>query len=60
MQFFDRAEPGMIAVSVSRVFTEASLAARPFLERCGFEVDYEEFVECRGAQLRRFVMHKHI
>jgi len=59
-RLYGRVESAMIAAGVSRVFTEASLAARPFFERCGFEVDYEEFTECRGAQLRRYAMHKHI
>jgi putative acetyltransferase len=59
-RLYRRAESAMLAADVSRVFTEASLAARPFFERCGFEIDHEEIVECRGAQLRRYVMHKQI
>jgi putative acetyltransferase len=59
-RLYGRVESAMIAAGVSRAFTEASLAARPFFERCGFEVDHEELVECRGAQLRRYAMHKQI
>ena len=44
----------------SRIFTHASLAARPFFEHHGFEVDAEENVECRGVYLRRFAMHKEL
>ena len=48
------------AADVTGIFTEASLAARPFFERHGFRLDAEELVECRGARLRRFRMHKQI
>ena len=43
---------------VSRIFTEASLAARIFFERIGFRVVAEETVECRGSHLRRYAMDK--
>jgi putative acetyltransferase len=48
------------AIGVSRIFTEASLAARAFFERSGFRVVAEESVECRGAYLRRYAMDKEI
>lgn len=53
-------ELALRGVAVSKIFTEASLAARPFFERCGFRVDAEELIECRGVQLRRYAMHKQI
>jgi putative acetyltransferase len=56
----DHAEAALAAAGVSRCFTEASLAARAFFERRGFQVDAEEDVECRGARLRRFLMHKRL
>jgi putative acetyltransferase len=59
-RLYRRVEAAMLAAGVSRAFTEASLAARPFFERCGFEVDCEELVEVRGAHLRRYAMHKEI
>lgn len=40
------------------VTTHASLAARAFFDRHGFQLDAEESVECRGIYLRRFAMHK--
>lgn len=43
---------------VTVLTVHASLAARPFFDRQGFVVDVEECVEVRGAQLRRFAMHK--
>jgi len=46
------------AAAIARISTHASLAARAFFERQGFKVDAEESVECRGATLQRFAMHK--
>jgi putative acetyltransferase len=48
----------LIASGVSELSTEASLVARPFFERQGFEVIEEECVERRGSLLRRFRMRK--
>lgn len=48
------------ARGVPRITTHASLAARPFFDRHGFQLDAEECVECRGAFLRRFAMHKQL
>ena len=55
-----RVESALRAAEVPRVFTHASLAARPFFDRHGFRLDGEECVECRGAYLRRFTMHKEL
>jgi len=52
------AEAELRKAPMSTVFTEASLAARPFFERHGFQVDAEEFSECRGQKLHRFRMSK--
>ena len=53
-------ESALRSVSAPRVFTHASLAARPFFDRQRFHLDAEECVECRGAYLRRFAMHKQL
>ena len=53
-------ESELRSVGCLRVFTHASLAARCFFDRNGFHVDAEESVECRGAYLRRFAMHKEL
>jgi putative acetyltransferase len=45
-------------VNLPKASTHSSLAARAFFDRQGFLVDAEENVECRGAHLRRFAMHK--
>ena len=55
---YQRVESALRAVEVPRVTTHASLAARAFFDRHGFQPDGEECVECRGAYLRRFAMHK--
>ena len=53
-----RVEAQYRAAGLPRVETHASLASRPFFEHHGFQLDAEEYVECRGASLRRFAMHK--
>lgn len=55
---YRRVESALRAGSVPAVATHASLVARPFFEHHGFQLDGEESVECRGAYLRRYVMHK--
>jgi putative acetyltransferase len=57
---YQRVESALRAVNVQRVTTIASLAARPFFDRQGFQLDGEECVECRGLFLRRFAMHKQL
>jgi len=43
---------------LSRIFTEASVTARPFFERRGFRVMREQTVLRRGTRLTNFVMRK--
>jgi putative acetyltransferase len=57
-QLYLRAESAWRSAGLSRAVTHASLAARPFFDRQGFQVDAEESVECRGEFLRRFAMRK--
>jgi putative acetyltransferase len=57
---YHRVESALRAVNTPKVTTLASLAARPFFDRHGFQLDSEECVECRGAYLRRFAMHKQL
>jgi putative acetyltransferase len=57
---YHRFESVMRAGNVAKVTAHVSLAARPFFDRQGFQVDAEECVECRGAYLRRFAMHKQL
>ena len=57
-RLYHRVESALHEVGAPKVTAHVSLAARPFFERHGFLVDAEECVECRGAYLRRFAMHK--
>lgn len=57
---YQRVEFALRTIDAPRVTTHASLVARPFFDRHGFQLDSEECVECRGAYLRRFAMHKQL
>lgn len=57
-RLYRRVESALLAAGAPRVTAHVSLAARPFFDRHGFQLDAEECVECRGAYLRRFAMHK--
>ncbi|MBV9430634.1 MAG: GNAT family N-acetyltransferase [Hyphomicrobiales bacterium] len=45
---------------LSRIFTEASITARPFFERRGFSVVARQEVSKRGQRLTNFRMEKHL
>ena len=45
---------------IGRIFTEASLTARPFFERRGFSTIARQSVEKRGQRLTNFRMEKYI
>jgi putative acetyltransferase len=57
-RLYQHIESTLMAANVATVTTHASLAAKAFFDRHGFQLDAEEIVECRGAYLRRFAMHK--
>jgi putative acetyltransferase len=57
---YGSAESAMRALGVQRVTTFASLAARPFFDRQGFQVERQELAECRGIFLQRFAMSKQL
>jgi len=59
-RLYQRVESALFAVGAPSVTAHVSLAARPFFDRHGFQLDAEECVECRGACLRRFAMHKQL
>ena len=46
------------AEGLRRIFTEASITARPFFERQGFRVVREQTVRPRGVAMTNFVMEK--
>jgi putative acetyltransferase len=51
-------ESALRALGVLKVTAHVSLAARPFFDRQGFQVEREEQAECRGIFLRRYAMYK--
>lgn len=55
---YHEAEARLRARGVDRVFTEASLVARPFFERQGFHIEAEQNVSRGGASFRRYAMIK--
>ncbi len=55
---YQHVEFALESAGVGELFTEASLAARPFFERHGFTVTEEQIVERRGVSFRRFAMRK--
>ena len=57
-RLYQSVETTLRAVGAPSVTAHVSLAARLFFDRHGFHLDAEECVECRGAYLRRFAMHK--
>ncbi len=59
-RLYQRVESALREINARRVTTHASLAARPFFDRHGFQLGAEECVECRGFYLRRFAMHKEL
>ncbi len=59
-RLYQRVESALRAIGAPGVTAHVSLAARPFFDRHGFQPDAEECVECRGAYLCRYAMHKHL
>ena len=53
-----RMEQEAEALGLGRLFTEASITARPFFVRHGFETLQEQVVEYRGCRFRNFKMAK--
>jgi putative acetyltransferase len=45
---------------IRRLFTEASITARPFFERMGFGIIHEQRVEFGGIIFQNYAMEKHI
>jgi putative acetyltransferase len=45
---------------IVRLFTEASITARPFFEHSGFSLIAEQVVVCRGVEFVNFRMDKHL
>lgn len=55
-----QAEAAARQSGLTRIFTEASITARPFFLSRGFELVAEQVVECKGQWLTNFRMHKQL
>jgi len=55
---YREAEQQLKALGAEELYTEASVMARPFFERHGFEVTGEHQSTVRGAMLLRYAMRK--
>jgi len=55
-----RVEEAACALGVHRIYTEASITARPFFLRRGFHLLRSQVVEKRGERLDNFLMEKPI
>lgn len=45
-------------LKIHRVFANVSITARPFFESKGFKLVKEQIVDCRGVELKNYVMEK--
>ncbi|MFW5824307.1 MAG: GNAT family N-acetyltransferase [Marinobacter sp.] len=57
-KLYREAEQRLKAEGVTELYTEASVVARPFFQRHGFEVESEQRAAVRGAHILRYVMRK--
>jgi putative acetyltransferase len=55
---FRRLEEEAISRGIHRIFTEASITARPFFERVGFRVIAPQEVKCRGVSFINYQMER--
>jgi putative acetyltransferase len=57
-QLYEAIETKAIELSIGRLFTEASITAKPFFQRIGFSVVKEQTVTCRGEIFTNYFMEK--
>jgi putative acetyltransferase len=57
-QIYQAIEAKAVELSVRRLFTEASITAKPFFQRMGFSVIKEQQVTCRGEIFINYAMEK--
>ena len=53
-----RVEFEAIQLQMPRLFTEASITAKPFFEKMGFQVAFPQEKMVRGVELKNYVMEK--
>jgi putative acetyltransferase len=57
-QIYQAIEVKALELSMSRLFTEASITAKPFFQRLGFSVVKEQEVTRRGETFINYAMEK--
>lgn len=57
-RLYEAVEREALSQGSGRIFTEASITARPFFERRGFRMVHEQTVARLGVELTNFVMEK--
>ena len=57
-QIYQAIEAKAVELSASRLFTEASITAKPFFQRMGFSVVKKQEVTCRGETFINYAMEK--
>jgi putative acetyltransferase len=57
-QIYQAIEAKAVELSMSQLFTEASITAKPFFQRMGFLVVKEQEVSCRGETFINYAMKK--
>lgn len=60
LKLYENIELQAIALKLPKLFVEASITAKPFFQKRGFEIIKEQEVERRGVLLKNFVMHKEL
>jgi putative acetyltransferase len=59
-KIYQAIEAKAFELGLNRLFTEASITAKPFFQRLGFLVIKEQQVSCRGETFINFVMEKRL
>lgn len=57
-QIYQVIEAKALELGLERLFTEASITAKPFFQRMGFSVMKEQQVTCRGETFTNYAMDK--
>jgi putative acetyltransferase len=57
-QIYRAIEAKALELSLERLFTEASITAKPFFQGMGFELIKEQQVSCRGQVFTNYAMEK--
>lgn len=57
-QLYDQIEAKALELGLNRLFTEASVTAKPFFQHLGFSVIKQQQVTCRGETLKNYQMEK--